>query len=513
MQHDVLIVGAGPTGLALGLWLTRQGIKVRIVDKASAPGTTSRAMVVHARTLELYRQLDLAEAVVAQGNANPAINAWVKGKRRAHMSFDNVGRDLTPYPYLLVYPQDRHERQLISKLLELGVTVERNTEMVGFEDKGDQVIAQLRTAEGTEDSCAALYLAGCDGARSTVRGQLGTGFPGGTYSKTFYVADVEISGPTADGEVHIALDTSDFVAVLSYEAPGKVRLIGTASEQHDGAAENLTFDDVGHRAIASLNIKVEKVNWFSTYRVHHRVTDHYRVGRVFLLGDAAHVHSPVGGQGMNTGIGDAINLAWKLAAVIKRKAPPVLLDTYEVERRAFAEKLVQTTDKVFTFATAEGDFAEFVRTKIAPLLLPIVYRPEAVREYLFRVVSQTMIEYRDSPTSAGKAGSVHGGDRLPWVRTPHADNYDTLKSIGWQIHVYGSAPQEIVRWCKERELPLQTFDWIDAHDRAGLARDALYLLRPDTYVALADPRPSVRALEVYTADRSLTFGEHATSGH
>jgi 2-polyprenyl-6-methoxyphenol hydroxylase-like FAD-dependent oxidoreductase len=506
MQHDVLIAGAGPTGLALGLWLTRQGIKVRIVDKASAPGTTSRAMVVHARTLELYRQLDLAEAVVAQGNVNPAVNAWVKGKRRAHLSFDNVGRNLTPYPYLLVYPQDRHERQLVSKLEELGVTVERNTEIVGFEDQGDQVVAQLRTRQGAEDSCAALYLAGCDGARSTVRGQLGTGFPGGTYSKTFYVADVEISGPTADGEVHIALDTSDFVAVLSYEAPGKVRLIGTASGQHDGAAEDLTFDDVGHRAIASLNIKVEKVNWFSTYRVHHRVTDHYRAGRVFLLGDAAHIHSPVGGQGMNTGIGDAINLAWKLAAVVKRQAPEALLDTYEVERRAFAEKLVQTTDKIFTFATADGDFADFVRTKIAPLLIPIISRPDGVREYMFRVVSQTLIEYRNSPTSAGTAGSVHGGDRLPWVRTADGDNYDRLKSIEWQAHVYGEPAHDVVRWCEERRLPLHTFAWDDAHERSGLARDALYLLRPDTYVALAEAHPTVHALEAYAKDRGLVLG-------
>ncbi len=506
MQHDVLIAGAGPTGLALALWLTRQGIPVRIVDKSPAPGTTSRAMAVQARTLELYRQLGLAEVVVGQGKPNPSINIWVKGKKRAHLSFENVGRDLTPYPYVLIYPQDRHERLLVDKLQALGVGVERNTEIIGFEDRTDRVIARLRRQDGSEDTCSALYLAGCDGARSTVRSQLGTGFPGGTYSQLFYVADVEISGPAADGEAHIALDTADFAAILSYEALGKVRLIGTVTEHHDGAAENLTFDDVGHRAIASLAIKVEKVNWFSTYRVHHRVTQHYRVGRAFLLGDAAHIHSPAGGQGMNTGIGDAINLAWKLAAVVKRRAPEALLDTYEVERRAFAEKLVKTTDRIFTFATAEGDFAEFVRTKIAPLLIPIVYRPEAAREYMFRVISQTMIQYRNSPTSAGFAGAVHGGDRLPWVRTAHGHNYESLESIAWQAHVYGKPTDDIVRWCADEHLPLHTFVWDEAHERAGLARDALYLLRPDTYVALAAARPSSQALEAYAKDRGLILG-------
>jgi 2-polyprenyl-6-methoxyphenol hydroxylase-like FAD-dependent oxidoreductase len=453
MEYDVLIAGAGPTGLALALWLTKQGTSVRIVDEATGPGTTSRAMAVQARTLELYRQLDLAEEAVSRGKPNPAMNVWVKGKKRAHLSFEGVGGELTPYPYLLVYPQDRHEQLLVEKLQELGVTVERNTQLLGFEDEAGHVVVRLRTQSGSGQTCEAAYLAGCDGARSTVREQLGTGFPGGTYSRIFYVADVEISGPAADGEAHIALDTADFVALLSYDDAGKARLIGTVNDDHADAAAELTFDDVGHRAITSLGVEVDKVNWFSTYRVHHRVTDHYRVGRAFLLGDAAHIHSPAGGQGMNTGIGDAINLAWKLAAVIKEQAPEALLDTYESERRAFAEKLVKTTDQLFKFATAEGDFADFVRTNIAPILLPVVYQPEAIREYLFRVLSQTMIQYRDSATSSGKAGAVHGGDRLPWARSPGADNYESLRSIGWQAHIYGSGPDAVVQWCSTKGLP------------------------------------------------------------
>lgn len=499
MQHDVLVVGAGPTGLALALWLTRQSVRVRIVAKASGPGTTSRAMAVQARTLELYRQLDLADACVADGKPNPAVNIWVKGKKRAHVPLNDAGKDMTPYPYLLVYPQDRHERLLVSTLAAMGVSVEWSTELVSFEESGGGIVARLKQADGAEERCEAAWLAGCDGAHSVVRGQIGSGFPGGTYPQTFYVADVEIAGPAADGETHIALDTEDFVAVMAYDDHGGVRLIGTVTQADEG--RDLSFADVGHRAIEGLGLTVETVNWFSTYRVHHRVTDHYRSGRAFLLGDAAHIHSPAGGQGMNTGIGDAINLAWKLAAVIHGKAPDTLLDSYEAERRAFAEKLVATTDRLFTFATAPGSFADFVRTRIVPLFVPIVYRAEAVREYMFRVVSQVMIEYRASPVSFGAAGGVHGGDRLPWV----AGNDASLCAIVWQMHVYGQASGALAAWCESKGIALSVFDWTDAHEAAGLLQDACYLIRPDTYVACALPAQDVAGLEAYCRARGLAL--------
>ena len=165
---DVLIAGAGPTGLVLALWLTRQGVGVRIVDKTAGPGTTSRAVVVHARTLELYRQLGLAADVVHAGVVNPGINLWVRGKRRAHISFGDAGADLTPYPFVLVFPQDRHERMLVERLEQMGVEVERDTELAGFEQHQDHVQVELRGPHGTE-TCEARWLAGCDGAHSPVR--------------------------------------------------------------------------------------------------------------------------------------------------------------------------------------------------------------------------------------------------------------------------------------------------------------------------------------------------------
>jgi hypothetical protein len=338
-----------------------------------------------------------------------------------------------------------------------------------------------------------------------VRHQLGTGFEGGTYKHVFYVADVVASGPQPQGEAHIALDRGDFVAILPYSDDGHVRLIGTVSDERAERAETLAFDDVSHDAIQSLNVSISKLNWFSTYHVHHRITSNFRRGRVFLLGDAAHVHSPAGGQGMNTGILDANNLAWKLAAVLTGQAPDGLLDSYEVERQAFARKLVDTTDRIFSFITAEGNFAEFVRIHIAPAIMGAAYKLDSVRDFMFRMISQTTLNYHGSVLSQGKAGEVEGGDRLPWVRLTGVDNYLPLKTIGWQVHVYGTARPDLRSWCEQHRIALHEFAWTPDYQHAGFAHDAAYLLRPDTYVALADPQAAPGSLDQYFSSLGYTL--------
>src|SRR3984893_7250784 len=505
-RTEVLIIGAGPSGLVLALWLTKLGVKVRIVDKTAEPGTTSRALAVQARTLELYRQLDLAQTLVARCHKVPAVNLWAKGESAARLSFETVGSRLTPYPFLQIFPQDQHERLLIERLEALDVTVERRTELISFAQGENRVIARLRGPNGQEVDCEVNYIVGWDGARSIVRETIGTGFPGGTYRQIFYVADVEAAGPAMNGELHIDLDEADFLGVFPLAGQGRARLIGTVRDERADRADSLTFKDVSDRAINDLKVEVKKVNWFSTYHVHHRVTQHFRRSRAFLLGDAAHIHSPAGGQGMNTGIGDAINLAWKLAAVIAGRADDNLLDSYEAERIGFARRLVATTDRIFSFVTAEGRIADILRTRIAPLLILKVAAFSAVREYLFRTVSQVMLNYRGHALSAGSAGHVHGGDRLPWVSIDGKDNFATLTSVTWQIHVYGTASPELAAWCADHDVPLHVFEWRSEHEAAGLARDALYLLRPDTYVALADLSGAPGIIDRYCAERGIQLG-------
>jgi 2-polyprenyl-6-methoxyphenol hydroxylase-like FAD-dependent oxidoreductase len=297
-QTQVLIVGAGPTGLVLALWLRRLGIQVRIVDKTGEPGTTSRAVAVQARTLEFYRQIGLADTVIARGREVSAVNLWVAGRQVAHAVLGDMGAGLSPYAYAFIYPQDEHERLLIDRLNDAGASVERETEFIGFEERGNRVVARLKRADGHMDSCEAAFVAGCDGAHSHVRETMSIGFAGGTYEHLFYVADVEARGPVMNGEIHAALDRTDFLAVFPLKDAHRVRLVGTVRDETEDARrrENLTWDDVSRRVIEWMRIDVRRVHWFSTYHVHHRVADRFRSARVFLLGDAAHVHSPVGGQ-------------------------------------------------------------------------------------------------------------------------------------------------------------------------------------------------------------------------
>jgi 2-polyprenyl-6-methoxyphenol hydroxylase-like FAD-dependent oxidoreductase len=462
---------------------------------------------VQGRTLEFYSQMGLADAVVERGRKAVAANLWAAGKQVARAVFGDMGAGLSPFPYALIFPQDEHEGLLIDRLAEVGVQVERQTELLGFKDATTRVLARLKRLDVAPEVCEAAYIAGCDGAHSTVRQGLEISFPGGVYAHLFYVADVEASGTTLNGEVHVGLDATDFLALFPLKSEGSARLVGTVRDEAEHQRENLSWDDVSKRVVEWMNIDVKRVHWFSTYRVHHRVADHFRKGRAFLLGDAAHIHSPVGGQGMNTGIGDAVNLAWKLAAVLHGHANSSLLDSYQPERIAFARRLVATTDQAFTGVTSSGAIARLIRLHIVPLLIPSLFELRAVRRYMFRTVSQTAVNYRGSSLSEGRAGTVHGGDRLPWVKIDSGgigkDNFAPLTSLDWQVHVYGDATPELQTMCDGRRLSLQVFPWRPEIRRTGLRRNALYLVRPDGYVALADPAGSATRLASYLDARKI----------
>jgi 2-polyprenyl-6-methoxyphenol hydroxylase-like FAD-dependent oxidoreductase len=504
-ETEVLIAGAGPTGLALALWLTRLGVPVRIIDKAKAPGTTSRALAVQARTLELYREVGLADPMVEAGLRMEAVNLWTAGRKAARVAVGEIGQGLSPFPFVLIHPQDQHERLLIRRLAEAGVEVERSCELVGLGQTPDGVTAQLRGADGAEETVQAAYLAGCDGAHSAARQALGLAFAGGTYEHLFYVADVKARGPVMDRELHISLDEVDFLGVFPLKAQGSARLIGTVRDGAD--AQPLGWEDVRGEVIRRMGIEVEKVNWFSTYHVHHRVAEGFRRGRVFLLGDAAHIHSPVGGQGMNTGIGDAVNLGWKLAAALQGRADPHILDTYEPERISFARRLVATTDRVFTLVTGARGLSRKAGLGLVGSLFPRLTQGEAARRFLFQTVSQTLIAYPKSPLSRGAAGRTAGGERLPWAGPDSGpaggDNFTPLASMDWQVHVYGAASPTLQDACAAWGLQLREFPWRESFWRTGLMQDALYLVRPDGHVALADPNARPAALERYVDEWSI----------
>jgi 2-polyprenyl-6-methoxyphenol hydroxylase-like FAD-dependent oxidoreductase len=492
--------------LVLALWLTRFGVRVRIIDKTAEPGTTSRALAVQARTLEFYAQAGLADAVLERARPAGGVNLWVSGKRVARAMFGDMGSGISPFSFPVIFPQDEHERLLVDRLTDAGVQVERRTELLDFEESAGRVHARMKGADGVVQTCEAAFIAGCDGARSTVREALKIGFPGGTYEHLFYVADVDASGAVMNGELHVGLDKTEFLALFPLEKDGRARLVGTVRECGESRDAEVSWNDVSKRILAWMQIDVARVNWFSTYRVHHRVADHFVNSRAFLLGDAAHIHSPVGGQGMNTGIGDAVNLAWKLAAVLQRRAKGSILESYEPERIAFARRLVDTTDRAFTVVTSNGVILRLLRLRVVPVLFPLLFAFRAMRRFMFRTVSQTDVNYRGSALSEGSAGAIHGGDRLPWVQASsndRSDNFAPLRSLDWQVHVYGEASPEMLSLCNSRRLPLQIFKWRHESASAGLRRNAVYLIRPDGYIAVVSPDGGVPALGFYLDRHAL----------
>ena len=477
--EPIIIVGAGPTGLVLALRLRRLGVPFRIIDEHDGPGEESRALVIHARTLEFYAQIGLADRLIAAGTRVENLRLREAGEDVASISLREMGEGLSPYPYVLCLPQDEHERLLVDAVSQSGVTVEWGTRLDRLEPGTDAVDVALSKKDATQERATFAYVAGCDGARSRVRAGIGAEFGGGTYDRLYYVADVKPSrapGP----DLIIALDRGNFGLMLPARHGETERIIGYVPQDRERHA---SFEDVRHDAERLLGVDVEEVNWFSTYRVHHRVASRFRSGRCFLLGDAGHLHSPVGGQGMNTGIGDAVNLSWKLAAALADDASPALLDSYEPERITFARSLVATTDRAFEIVSSEGFFGRVFRSWLMPHGLPTMAHFGAGRRTIFGVLSQIRVAYPHSPLSEGRAGGIAGGDRLPWV--PAADNFRSLTGLDWQIHGFGDLAKPVLEAADALGLSVRTFAWTEAAERAGFRRGAGYLVRPDAYVALA----------------------------
>lgn len=498
----VLIVGAGPTGLVLALSLAKQGIKLRIIDSANGPGETSRAMALHARTLEFYSQLEIAEKVIQQGIKTERINIRKGHKKIVSLELGNIGQGLSPYPYVLSYPQDQHERFLINQLAEYGVYVDRNHRLLDFVDNAQGVAARVENPSGIE-TIKASWICGCDGAHSQVRRTMGVDFSGGTFPQLFYVADVQLDNNYST-DLMASIGVNSLALRFPIRSQEMQRLIGlvpfTASD-----IENINFTDIQSDVEKLLDIQVKHVNWFATYKVHHRVAEKFHSGRAFLLGDAAHIHSPAGGQGMNTGIGDAYNLAWKLTEVISQRATHKLLDSYEPERIAFARKLVVTTDKAMQAVVGNTISSRLLRSVIVPHVMPLLTRFAFVRKKIFTTVSQIQINYRHSSLCNGQAGKIEAGDRLPWVSVKSTDNYVALKNSSWQVHVYGEVTTELQKQCNTLGLSLTTYPWSKAANTAGMHKNALYLIRPDSYLALVDEKQNVPTLLAYIKKWDLVF--------
>lgn len=495
----VLIVGAGPTGLMLANQLGRRGIDVRIIDRHIGPAQQTRAMAVHARTLEIYRKLGVVEQALAQGRRGDGANLWAGGRWRARVPLEELGRELSAYPFVLMLGQDDNERILGAKLADWDITVEWNTELIALEQAADHVKVKLLDTNGETRELTAGYVAGCDGAHSAVREMNRIAFPGAPYEHVFFVADTEAVGPMVEGELNVYLWRDGFHLFFPMRGADRWRVIGILPKRFN-YRDDLTFDELSSaiRKEAGAALTFKACDWFSRYRIYHRCTERFRKNRCFLLGDAAHVHSPMGGQGMNTGLQDAYNLAWKLALVLSGGADDALLDSYESERMQVARTLLNSTDRAFKLLVSERWLAGLFRMGVVANVVAQAMKFERVRRLAFRALSQIGIAYRHSALSRTLPGVPRGapraGDRFPWMHLrfatdgPRRDLFERLDDRRFTLLAFGQdakAPEGIARELVDVHVIPDHPDNRAELERAHVPERAYFLLRPDGHIGLA----------------------------
>ncbi|MBX9588952.1 MAG: FAD-dependent monooxygenase [Hyphomonadaceae bacterium] len=516
MDTDVLIVGAGPTGLMLANQLARRGVRILIIDRHAGPALQTRALGVQARTLEIYAQLGIAARALELGKIGTGANLWAQGRKMARVPLGEAGQLISPYPYILILGQDDNERIMGDRLGELGVSVQWSTELIGLAQQPDQVAATLKFPDGTRRTIAAAWVGGCDGARSAVRELSGITFPGAPYEHVFFVADTQATGSMVPDEVNVYLWREGFHLLFPMRGRDHWRIVGILPEDLRGRAD-VTLGDVipSLRTETGAGLSIKTCTWFSTYRIHHRVASRFRDRRCFLLGDAAHIHSPVGAQGMNTGLQDAYNLAWKLALVARGRAAAGLLASYEEERVPIARRLLNTTDRAFKLVVSDSWLAGLLRTKVLARIAAFAMSLPRVQAFAFRIVSQTGIRYRDSPLSQSLAAvpspAPRAGDRFPWLRLrfeAHGaieDSFHKLDDMHFNLVVIGqSAPAaigsglgDLLRIHAIPADPANTAELMGA----GIPQPSFYLLRPDGHVGLCGERLDAAAVRRYVSDR------------
>ncbi|HVF10704.1 MAG TPA: FAD-dependent monooxygenase [Abditibacteriaceae bacterium] len=508
-KTDVIIIGAGPTGLSLACQLIRYGISFVIIEKNEGVTPFSKALGVHARTLEIYEQLGLAQEAVKRGTIAGKVRLLEGGQIRGEMNLSSLGQGLSAYPYMLVLEQDKNEQLLYGYLQSHGKDVLWQTELESFSHTPEHVTAHIRDATGASQAIEAKYLVGCDGPRSSVRHALGLTFEGSTFERLFYVADVQVDWEFSHDALHICLVRNAVVAFFPMQGDNRYRIVGAFPAGTDKVEGEIDFDEIEQRIKVETEVPLEisHVNWFSVYRVHTRHVNRFFEGRCFLAGDAAHIHTPAGGQGMNTGIQDAYNLAWKLAFVIKGKAGAHILDTYNQERLENAKRLLDTTDRMFNIAAGTDWLLNFLRTTIFPPLAKYIVASDVVKKRFFPIISQIGISYRNSALSEHDGDGrfrVKAGDRMPYCLVDGKSVYDRLHAPKFHLLTFSNGEsdyREIKNEVESTFADVVEYSIVPLHPHLtevfATHEPFNVLLRPDNYIGVICGETSLRKVRDY----------------
>lgn len=488
--NQVLIVGAGPTGLMAAAQLLRLGIQPRIIEANAGPTLQTRALGVQARSMEIYRQMGLEKEVFARGIPAKFATIFTEQGRLGQLSMEHIGAGLSAYPYMFILPQDQNELVLNDDLIRHGLHVQWGTSLKEIKNTSNGTRVTLETPTGLE-TADYRYVIGADGPRSTVRQSLNIGFEGSTYEHKFFVADLSAEGELVNGSLNLFLSNKYFVLAL-FPLPGakRFRLIGLLPDDL-AQKETPTFEELHPklREMVGGRMQFNDVSWFSTYKVHHRVAAQFKKGHCFLVGDAAHIHSPIGGQGMNTGLQDAYNLAWKLALVLRGQANEQLLETYHDERYLNAKSLINTTDRAFGFLVSPNPLIGFARDWLIPRVAPYLLKNKSVQRKFFLTISQTALNYRNHKLSTSLLeGSVKAGDRFPWFVDNAQDVFQKMTGTHFTLFALGNWQAGQLEAFRSSFLESVLISNRAAYTPTGLS-EGLYLVRPDGYIGLTTNNP------------------------
>jgi 2-polyprenyl-6-methoxyphenol hydroxylase-like FAD-dependent oxidoreductase len=511
LQTKVLICGAGPTGLMMACQLKRFGIDCIIIDPKQGIVKESRALALQARTLQIYEQMGLAGRALEQGTAANKIKIIINGHRLYEVPLQQLGKGQSAYAFLFILEQNKNEKILYDHLKELQGDVLWEHSIETFTQTTDGVSAIIVNRAGEKVQINAGWLVGADGAKSQVRHQLNIPFKGGTYENIFIVADTFAEWPWGHDCLSLCLTANGFAGLFPMKGDNRFRLIGTFPKQFI-PSEVTDFAQIQKVVQEQIKIDVNfrDTNWFSIYHVHHRSVNSFTHGKIFLAGDAAHVHSPAGGQGMNTGLQDAYNLAWKLALVVNKQADKGLLNSYNEERLPVAKRLVKTTDRAFSIVTSDNWFLKILRLNIVPPILSRVLSIKRFGQFAYRTVSQIGIEYSKSLLSYSESNNLlQAGHLVPFVNINSKVIDEHLKFNGFTIFLFD------ITLTDEQRGEIQNLFLVKSHfinikreeinenafKKFKVTTSALFLIRPDNYIGFASENIPIENLKKYLRER------------